>query len=774
MGVVAIEDSEAGHAVGCGHCGNIILVPQSRTAAGAIIDDFVIEKEIGQGGLATVYLAHQMSLDRPAAVKILRPQYAANKTFLADFLKEARAAAQLNHPNIVQAFAVGEDDGINFFAMEYVQGTTLKHVLAHSGRLVADRALEIIQVIAQALAFAWEKKKLVHLDIKPDNIILTEAGEVKLADLGLARVGTELKRDSEETSDVFGTPQYISPELLTGCPTDNRTDIYSLGATLYHAVTGKYPYNGASAGEIARRHITERLVPAGKAAPDIAKDVSDLIDLMMAKRPNHRYQSADEVVKEIAAIRKGKPLARHPLPCFQEPINLENLEEEFASTLADAESGKSATAGGAGKKRLSMKKPGIRLAGKPGPPAGFTFGARAAASPAAPAPGEVVAAGQPPTPPAADGSQAEAAAPPPYVLPKPRKHLSPGALVGILATVVLVIVALGMVAILVFKNVGETKREQERIARMGLTLPEYQELLEFRRIVATAGDDQAVLTAARELLDRHRGNAAIEHYVTTDVAPAREREIRDWRRKLRQQELLAWRRESRRLQDAARQADIDAEIERKRAEEERLRLERQQREQRLQAEQAARLRGQLPELRRQSVALCREMRFAQAKLLFAEMANAADAALAETGKAMSSAIEMADRLFTAISEGGEFLKGEQITVKGRRPTITAIGVTGISAEHREPVYDRGKIVSERVETVTIPLAELRADRLVKLAEALWTKRGLDMDELNLLLGAYLFCRAEEMNLAIRYLGNTGRDDQAGPILREIEAMRGGN
>ena len=158
LSIVAIDDSESGQAVACGNCSQVIVVPMARTAPGAVISDFVIEKELGKGGLATVYLAHQISLDRSVALKILHQQYADDAEFIIDFIREARAAAQLNHPNIVQAHAVGEENGIHFFAMEYVQGTTLKNVLAHSGRLVVDRALMICREIATALDFAWKNK----------------------------------------------------------------------------------------------------------------------------------------------------------------------------------------------------------------------------------------------------------------------------------------------------------------------------------------------------------------------------------------------------------------------------------------------------------------------------------------------------------------------------------------------------------------------------------------------------------------------------------------
>ncbi|RMD79346.1 MAG: serine/threonine protein kinase, partial [Lentisphaerae bacterium] len=165
--------------------------------------------------MGTVYLAHQISLDRPVALKILKEQYARDNSFILDFVREARAAAKLNHPNIVQAYAVGEEDGTYFFAMEFVEGKTLKRIMNEKRRLEWRRGFHIGMQVAEALDFAWKNQHLIHRDIKPDNIMITPRGVAKLADLGLARAATELQDDEEE---VMGTPQYICPEQLLGQP----------------------------------------------------------------------------------------------------------------------------------------------------------------------------------------------------------------------------------------------------------------------------------------------------------------------------------------------------------------------------------------------------------------------------------------------------------------------------------------------------------------------------------------------------------------------------
>ena len=289
-GILALDDGEPGEAVACGHCGTAVAVPETRMSPGAIVGDFIIRERLGEGGMGTVFLAHQISLDRAAAVKVLHQRYAADEAYIKDFVREARAAAAINHPNIVQAYAVGEDEGLFYFAMEYVQGSTLKQVLVHGGRLVADRALVIAEQVATALDHAWRTQGLIHRDIKPDNIILTAAGGVKVADLGLARKLTDTAMDGSQ--ELYGTPQYIAPEHLLGGPGDNRSDLYSLGATLYHALSGRFPFQGSSPVDIAQKHLTEPLRPLREICPDVPPALAQVVEVMLAKRACHRYADA--------------------------------------------------------------------------------------------------------------------------------------------------------------------------------------------------------------------------------------------------------------------------------------------------------------------------------------------------------------------------------------------------------------------------------------------------------------------------------------------------
>lgn len=309
--IVAVDNDDCGIDVQCGQCGEIITVPLSRLSTGSVIADFIILEEIGSGGMGVVYRAHQISLDRPSALKILSDRYARNAEYVVGFIREARAAAKLNHPHIVQAYAVGEDEGIFYFAMEYIDGETMKAVLKRKNLIPVDKALTIIQQVAEALDHAWKEQRLIHRDIKPDNIMLTKNGRAKLADLGLARVASEID-DSPEGDEVMGTPQYISPEHLVGASMDIRSDIYSLGATFYHLITGQFPFTGKTPAEIAKKHLDSPLISPKEKNPEIPESLCCIIEKMMEKSPEKRYQSAEELVEDLSLVRRGKmPMSLH-------------------------------------------------------------------------------------------------------------------------------------------------------------------------------------------------------------------------------------------------------------------------------------------------------------------------------------------------------------------------------------------------------------------------------------------------------------------------------
>ena len=299
-----ILTGDPGQEVECRLCKTMCKVPAEPTAAGAVIGDFAIVRELARGGMGVVYLARQISLDRLVALKILQEKYASDAQFVEDFIREARAAARISHPNIVQAYAVGEENGIYYFAMELIDGDTMKSVLKKEQKIEPRKAAEVIRSIADALDYAWTEQKIVHQDIKPDNIMLTRRGQAKLADLGLSRVATG-SMDLDDDDEVMGTPQYISPEQLTGKPTDIRSDIYSLGATFYHLVTGEFPYKGKDGNEIARQHVEGTLIPPIEKIPDLPQELNRIIIKMMAKSIEERYQSGADLVNDLRNFLQG-------------------------------------------------------------------------------------------------------------------------------------------------------------------------------------------------------------------------------------------------------------------------------------------------------------------------------------------------------------------------------------------------------------------------------------------------------------------------------------
>ncbi len=303
-GVNAVDESDLGEYLQCGHCGEAFLVPTEKFGPGVVIDDYIIEKKIGQGGMGIVFKALQISLDRYVALKILALENQSQEAII-DFVREARASAKLHHQNIVQAYAVGQaEGGIYYLAMELVNGQTLKEILTVEKKIAVETALNVTKQVADALAYAWNQQQLVHRDIKPDNIMVVD-DMAKLMDLGLSRFANDTLQSTDDDDSIMGTPQYISPEQLIGGEMDFRGDMYSLGATLYHFITGEFAFSGTSVTEIARKHLQEPLKPAHELDPAIPVQVSKLIEKMMEKQPGDRFQSMGQLAKEIDKVRKA-------------------------------------------------------------------------------------------------------------------------------------------------------------------------------------------------------------------------------------------------------------------------------------------------------------------------------------------------------------------------------------------------------------------------------------------------------------------------------------
>ena len=286
-------------------------IKESKVAAHQI-PGYKILGKLGAGAMAIVYEGRQLSLDRIVAIKVLPKRFTENPEYVSRFYKEGRAAAKLNHPNIVQAIDVGEAGGYHYFVMEYVKGKTLYDDLAAGKVFSETEALDIIIQVAHALAHA-HGKGLVHRDVKPKNIMMTEVGIVKLADMGLARETTDVEAAKNEAGKAYGTPYYISPEQIRGeMDIDGRADIYGLGATFYHMVTGRVPFMADDPSEVMRKHLKEQLIPPDHINASLSAGTSEVIEIMMAKRKEDRYNDVEELLEDMEALRNGQtPLQAH-------------------------------------------------------------------------------------------------------------------------------------------------------------------------------------------------------------------------------------------------------------------------------------------------------------------------------------------------------------------------------------------------------------------------------------------------------------------------------
>jgi len=280
--------------------------------SGQKIPGYRVLGKVGAGAMATVYKAKQLSLDRLVAIKLLPRKFSQNPQFIDRFYAEGRAAAQLNHPNIVQAYDVGKAGEYHYFVMEYVDGRTVFDDITKQKRMNEKEAIELIMQMADALLHAHERG-LIHRDVKPKNIMINKEGVAKLADMGLARAITDKEAAEAEAGKAFGTPYYISPEQIRGEKVVGPpADIYSLGATLYHMLTGNVPFDGPNPSAVMHKHLKAELVPPDHVNPKLSTGISEIIEMMMAKDPKARYQSCRDLLVDLKAVREGKsPVLAH-------------------------------------------------------------------------------------------------------------------------------------------------------------------------------------------------------------------------------------------------------------------------------------------------------------------------------------------------------------------------------------------------------------------------------------------------------------------------------
>ena len=301
------------------------------------IPGYALEREVGRGAMAKVYKAKQLSLDRVVAIKVLPKKLSENKEFVDRFYAEGKAAARLSHPNIVQAIDVGSTpDGVyHYFVMEYIEGKTLYDMMqappAGDGHAFSEaEALDITIQMADALAHSHERG-LIHRDVKPKNIILTPGGVAKLTDLGLARASDDKAAAESEAGKAYGTPYYISPEQIRGeVDIDYRADIYSLGATMYHLVTGRPPFEADTPSAVMHKHLKQPLKPPDHINTALSVGVSEIIEVAMAKKREDRYASTRDMLEDLRAVLSGQPPTH-----ARRSVNLEALKqlEETGKTV---------------------------------------------------------------------------------------------------------------------------------------------------------------------------------------------------------------------------------------------------------------------------------------------------------------------------------------------------------------------------------------------------------------------------------------------------------
>ncbi len=276
---------------------------------------YELDGVVGRGGMAEVYRARDIRLDRIVAIKTLRTDLARDQIFQARFRREAQSAASLNHPSIVAVYDTGEDMAtgvpVPYIVMEYVDGRTVRDLLQEGHRLLPERSLEIIDGVLRALDYSHQAG-IVHRDIKPGNVMVTRNGDIKVMDFGIARAMSDAQATMTQTAQVIGTAQYLSPEQARGERVDSRSDLYSTGCLLYELLTGRPPFTGDSPVAIAYQHVRENPVPPSRVDPDVPAWADAIVLKAMAKAPADRYQTAGDMRADLQRAASGMPVAAAP------------------------------------------------------------------------------------------------------------------------------------------------------------------------------------------------------------------------------------------------------------------------------------------------------------------------------------------------------------------------------------------------------------------------------------------------------------------------------
>jgi serine/threonine protein kinase len=295
-----LDIKDAGSAVACGRCSKEIQSPKDQCSPTAVLGDYEIISSHVRRSNETDFLAEQISLHRQVIVKIVHPNLSGNQHFIDSFIDVSRKMSTFSHPNLCAVHAIGREENLLYVARENGEGTTLKERLFDEGILDWRAATEIVCDVAAALEYAWKKSGIIHMNLKPDYIVVGKDNWAKVADIGLA--GLDPDPNSER---IVGTPQYISPERVVGIDGDHRSDLYSLGITFYFMMTGEFPFSARSTEDIISKHLQELPRPASQLNPDIPPKICAVLDMLLEKNPNLRYQLGQQVISDLRAIVRG-------------------------------------------------------------------------------------------------------------------------------------------------------------------------------------------------------------------------------------------------------------------------------------------------------------------------------------------------------------------------------------------------------------------------------------------------------------------------------------
>jgi eukaryotic-like serine/threonine-protein kinase len=292
--LIDVTGLEAGDGITCPYCGNEFAITR-------LFGNFLLERQVGAGGMGAVYLGRDMTLNRVVAVKVLKPELVSDKKFLDTFLREAEITASLNHPNIVQVYAFGQHEGVYYMVVEYISGGSLDDKIADRGQITELEGIEIGIAVARGLECALQRGGLIHRDIKPGNILFNANNTPKVVDFGLS-----LSFDTTDHFDgeIWGTPYYVAPEKLEREAETFKSDLYSLGATLFHALSGRPPYEGEDPNAVAMMHLSGNVISVKAFAPNISDQTAYAVAKAMARYPEDRYDSYADFIEQLEDAKR--------------------------------------------------------------------------------------------------------------------------------------------------------------------------------------------------------------------------------------------------------------------------------------------------------------------------------------------------------------------------------------------------------------------------------------------------------------------------------------